>query len=67
LIQDALRKLMANRTSIIIAHRLSTIKQVDRIYVVHHGEIRETGTHEELLKKKGIYYRLYLMQYQLAA
>lgn len=67
LIQDGLRKLLANRTSIVIAHRLSTIKQVDRIYVVHHGEIKETGTHEELLKKRGIYYRLYLMQYQLAA
>jgi len=62
LIQDGLKKLMLGRTSIIIAHRLSTIKEVDRIYVIHKGEIKEVGTHEELIKKKGIYYSLYQLQ-----
>ena len=63
LIQDALKKLMENRTSIIIAHRLSTIQHVDRIIVLHKGEIREQGTHQELLAKKGLYYDLYRLQY----
>jgi ATP-binding cassette subfamily B protein/subfamily B ATP-binding cassette protein MsbA len=62
LIQEGLKKLMVNRTSIIIAHRLSTIKEVDRIYVIHKGEIKETGTHPELLARKGIYYNLYKLQ-----
>jgi len=64
LIQNALAKLLQYRTSIVIAHRLSTIKDVDRIIVIHKGEIRETGTHQELLRKKGIYYRLHQLQYQ---
>lgn len=64
LIQDAVQKVMANRTSIIIAHRLSTIQHVDRIVVVHKGEIAEEGSHQELLKKRGIYYNLYRLQYQ---
>jgi ATP-binding cassette, subfamily B, multidrug efflux pump len=63
LIQDALKKLMENRTSIIIAHRLSTIQNVDKIIVLHKGEIREEGTHQELLDKKGLYYDLYRLQY----
>jgi ATP-binding cassette, subfamily B, multidrug efflux pump len=63
LIQDALQKLMENRTSIIIAHRLSTIQHVDRIIVLHKGEIREEGTHSELLTKKGLYYDLHRLQY----
>jgi len=63
LIQDALKKLMKNRTSIIIAHRLSTIQHVDRIIVLHKGEIREQGNHQELLAKKGLYYDLYRLQY----
>ncbi|MBC8384242.1 MAG: ABC transporter ATP-binding protein [Candidatus Cloacimonetes bacterium] len=63
LIQDALQKLMENRTSIIIAHRLSTIQHVDRILVLHKGEIREEGTHQELLAKEGLYYDLYRLQY----
>ena len=63
LIQRAIAKLMADRTSIIIAHRLSTIQNVDRIIVLHKGEIREIGTHRELLAKQGIYYRLYRLQY----
>jgi ATP-binding cassette subfamily B protein len=64
LIQKALRRLLAGRTSIIIAHRLSTIKGVDRIVVMHKGQIRETGTHAELLQKGGIYYKLYQLQYK---
>lgn len=64
LIQDALQRLMKGRTSIIIAHRLSTIQRVNRIIVLHKGEIVEEGTHQELLKKRGIYYRLYQLQYK---
>ena len=62
LIHDGLKKLVVGRTSIIVAHRLSTIKEVDRIYVIHKGEIKEFGKHEELLKKKGIYYNLFKLQ-----
>jgi len=65
LIQQALDRLMENRTSIIIAHRLSTIKKVDRILVLHKGCLRESGTHAELLKNRGIYWKLYRLQYQL--
>ncbi len=64
LIQDALAKLLSGRTSIIIAHRLSTIRKVDRILVFHRGEIREQGTHEELMRAGGIYERLYHLQYR---
>ena len=64
LIQKALEQLMAGRTSIIIAHRLSTIEKADKIIVMHYGEMREIGTHKELLKQKGIYYKLYDMQYK---
>lgn len=64
LIQKALETLLAGRTSIVIAHRLSTIEKADKIIVLHHGELREMGTHHELLKKRGIYYRLYQMQYR---
>lgn len=64
LIQEALEKLMRGRTSIIIAHRLSTIRHVDRIIVLHKGQIVETGSHDELLNQRGFYYRLYELQYQ---
>jgi len=64
LLQDALQKVMKNRTSIIIAHRLSTIQNVDRIVVIHKGEIVEEGNHQELLKKRGLYYNLYRLQYK---
>ena len=64
LIQDALEKLMKNRTSLIVAHRLSTIQNCDRIIVLHKGEIREEGSHAELLRKGGIYYKLYQLQYK---
>ena len=64
LIQDALKKIMEKRTSIIIAHRLSTIQNVDRIVVIHKGRIAEEGSHNELLKLRGIYYKLYELQYK---
>jgi ATP-binding cassette subfamily B multidrug efflux pump len=63
LIQDALVKLLKGRTSIVIAHRLSTIQHADKILVMHKGKIREVGTHQELLAKRGYYYRLYQLQY----
>jgi len=65
LIQDALSKIMKDRTTIIIAHRLSTIKKADNIIVLLRGEIVEEGTHSELLSKKGTYYKLYKYQYQI--
>lgn len=64
LIQDAITKLIQDRTTIIIAHRLSTIQHADKIIVMHKGEICEMGTHQELLENKGRYYDLYLLQYQ---
>ncbi len=63
LIQDAVVKLMESQTSIVIAHRLSTVQHADRIIVLHHGEVREVGTHQELLAHRGLYYRLYQLQY----
>ncbi|MEM6517640.1 MAG: ABC transporter ATP-binding protein [Bacteroidota bacterium] len=62
LVQDALEKMMKNRTSIVIAHRLSTIQNADEIIVMHQGEIAERGTHNELLTKKGVYQKLVEMQ-----
>ena len=53
---------MKGRTSIMVAHRLSTIQRCDRIIVMHHGRIRESGTHQELLAMDGIYHKLYLLQ-----
>lgn len=64
LIQKALDVLLKGRTSIIIAHRLSTIEKADKIIVLHHGKLREIGTHEELLKQGGIYYKLHQLQYK---
>jgi ATP-binding cassette subfamily B protein len=63
LIQDALEKLLAGRTAVVIAHRLSTIEHADRILVLHRGELREQGTHAELLARDGLYARLYALQY----
>lgn len=64
LIQDAIKKLIEGRTSIIIAHRLSTIQSCDKIIVMHKGEIKEIGTHQNLLEKQGLYYKLYQLQYK---
>jgi ATP-binding cassette subfamily B protein len=64
LIRDALEKLLHGRTSIVIAHRLSTVQNADRILVLHRGRIRESGTHQELLRLKGIYWRLFQLQYK---
>ncbi len=64
LIRDALEVLMAGRTTIAIAHRLSTIQDMDKILVLHKGQLREVGTHQELLAERGIYYKLYQLQYR---
>ena len=63
-VQEALNRLMVGRTSIIIAHRLSTIKNADRILVLDKGKLVEDGTHEELMKKNGLYAHLYQIQYR---
>lgn len=62
-IQQAVNRIMENRTSLVVAHRLSTIQRCDRILVFHHGELREKGTHNELIKQKGLYWRLFQLQY----
>jgi ATP-binding cassette subfamily B multidrug efflux pump len=64
LIRDALKVIMRGRTSLAIAHRLSTIQDMDRILVLHKGELRESGTHQELLGRRGIYHRLYQLQFK---
>jgi len=64
MIREALNRLLTGRTAIVIAHRLSTIQHADRILVFHKGRLREQGTHQELLYQRGIYYRLYQLQYK---
>ncbi|MBN2378979.1 ABC transporter ATP-binding protein [candidate division WOR-3 bacterium] len=64
LIQDAIHKLLEGRTALIIAHRLSTVRDADRIIVLDHGSIVEEGTHKVLMKKKGVYYGLYKLQFE---
>lgn len=64
LVQEGIKKLLKGRTSFVIAHRLSTIRDCDRIMVIEDGGIKEVGTHEELLQKKGVYYNLYMTQYK---
>jgi ATP-binding cassette subfamily B protein len=62
-IRDALHALMAGRTTIAIAHRLSTIQDMDQILVLHKGMLREQGTHQDLLARRGIYFKLFELQY----
>ncbi|MCI0434030.1 MAG: hypothetical protein L0271_10305, partial [Gemmatimonadetes bacterium] len=62
-IEQALATLMRGRTSLVIAHRLSTVQNADRILVLHHGQLREMGTHHELLARDGLYARLYELQF----
>ncbi|MBK7867786.1 MAG: ABC transporter ATP-binding protein [Ignavibacteriales bacterium] len=64
MIQTAIETLLEGRTAIVIAHRLSTIRNADKIMVMHKGEIKEMGSHEELLEKRGLYYKLYQLQYK---
>jgi len=63
LIQQAIERVMRDRTSIVVAHRLSTVQRADRIIVLHHGAIREQGSHQELLAARGLYWKLYRLQY----
>ena len=63
-VRSALRRMVTGRTSVIIAHRLSTIQRADRILVMHKGQLRETGTHQELLTQRGLYWKLYQLQYK---
>jgi ATP-binding cassette, subfamily B, multidrug efflux pump len=63
-IREAIDRLMEGRTSIVIAHRLSTIQKCDKILVMHKGRVRETGTHQQLLAQRGLYYKLYQLQYK---
>jgi len=64
LLREGLHRLIENRTSLVIAHRLSTIQDASRIVVLHKGHVREVGTHQELLQRRGIYYKLYQLQYK---
>ena len=64
LVQEGIEHLLAGRTSFVIAHRLSTIRKADRIFVVDEGKILEEGSADELMKKKGIYYQLYMAQFK---
>ena len=63
-VRAALTKLVEGRTSLIIAHRLSTIQRADKIIVMHKGKVREMGSHQQLLAQRGIYYKLYQLQYK---
>jgi ATP-binding cassette subfamily B multidrug efflux pump len=63
-VRDALSRMVEGRTSLIIAHRLSTVQRADKIIVMHKGQVREMGTHQELLAQRGIYFRLYQLQYK---
>jgi ATP-binding cassette subfamily B protein len=64
LLREGLRRLIENRTSLVIAHRLSTIQNASKIIVMHKGHVREVGTHQELLDQRGIYFKLYQLQYK---
>ena len=64
-VQEELKNGSRKRTTIIVAHRLSSVREADKIIVIHKGEIFETGTHSELLMKRGIYYNLYRLQNEI--
>jgi ATP-binding cassette subfamily B protein len=63
-VRDALSRMVEGRTSVIIAHRLSTVQRADKIIVMHKGQVREMGTHQQLLAQRGIYFKLYQLQYK---
>jgi len=63
-VRDALSRMVEGRTALIIAHRLSTIQRADKIIVMHKGQVREMGSHQQLLAQHGIYYKLYQLQYK---
>ena len=63
-VRDALSRMIEGRTSVVIAHRLSTVQRADQIIVMHKGQVREMGTHQQLLAQRGIYYKLYQLQYK---
>ena len=63
-VRDALNRMVEGRTALIIAHRLSTIQRADKIIVMHKGQVREMGSHQQLLAQRGIYYKLYQLQYK---
>jgi ATP-binding cassette subfamily B protein len=63
-VREALSRMVAGRTSVVIAHRLSTVQRADKIVVMHKSRLREIGTHQELLANRGIYWKLYQLQYK---
>jgi ATP-binding cassette subfamily B protein len=63
-VRDALSRMIEGRTSVVIAHRLSTVQRADKIIVMHKGKVREIGSHQQLLAQRGIYYKLYQLQYK---
>src|SRR5438477_7286763 len=63
-VRDALSRMVEGRTSVVIAHRLSTVQRADKIIVMHKGVVREMGTHQQLLAQRGVYYKLYQLQYK---
>jgi len=63
-VRDALSRMVTGRTSLVIAHRLSTVQRADKIVVMHKSRVREVGTHQQLLAQRGIYWKLYQLQYK---
>ena len=63
-VRSALSKMVEGRTSVIVAHRLSTVQRADKIIVMHKGRVRETGSHQQLLAQRGVYWKLYQLQYK---
>ena len=63
-VREGVERLLESRTALVIAHRLSTVQNADKIVVLHKGQVRETGTHQELMEERGLYYKLYQLQYK---